>query len=690
VNRLARETSPYLRQHAGNPVDWYPWGEEALARAREEDRPVLLSVGYSACHWCHVMAHESFEDPEVAAVMNDLFVNVKVDREERPDVDALYMQATLALTGQGGWPMTVFLTPDGRPFYAGTYFPPSPRGGLPGFVELCQGVAHAYRHRRGDVEHAAGEVGRRLAAGARRSPSRELLTRRLVDDALVGLARQFDPAHGGFGDAPKFPPSLALEFLLRRVWARPDDRHAREMAEITLRRMAAGGVYDQVGGGFHRYSVDAVWLVPHFEKMLYDNALLARVYTLAWRLTGEPLYRRVAEETLDYLLREVRGPDGGFCAAQDADTAEGEGAFFTWTQAQLAEALPPEQARAVELRYGVAPPGNFEGATILSVVRPTEEVSRELGRDAEPLLAEARRALYAARARRLAPERDGKVLTGWNGLAVAALADAGALLERPDYLDAARETAAFLLEHLVVDGRLRRVWMEGEARHLGCLDDHADLAHGLLVLYEATFEPRWLAAARELADGILVLFADPEGGGFFYAGADAETLVARTRELEDHPTPAGNSQAAWVLLRLAALTGETALETEAVGALRLVREEMARFPQAFGTALVATDFHTAGPREVAVVGPPDDPATAALLAVARAEAGPAAVLAAGDPGDLAASEAVPLLAGRPLVEGRPAAYVCRGFACRAPVTDPEALRAELRAPDEVRGARDGG
>ena len=679
VNRLASETSPYLRQHAENPVDWYPWGEEALARAREEDRPLLLSVGYSACHWCHVMAHESFEDPDVAAVMNELFVNVKVDREERPDVDALYMQATLALTGQGGWPMTVFLTPDGRPFYAGTYFPPTPRGGLPGFVELCRGVAHAYRSRREDVEHAAGEVGRRLAASAQRTPSSELLTRQVVDDALVGLARQFDAAHGGFGGAPKFPPSLALEFLLRRVWARPEDRHAREMAEITLRRMAAGGIYDQVGGGFHRYSVDAIWLVPHFEKMLYDNALLARVYALAWRLTGEPLYRRVSEETLDYLLREMRGPDGGLCAAQDADTPEGEGAFFVWTPEQLAAALPPEQVRAVELRYGVTPQGNFEGATILSVVRPLEDVSRELGRDAEPLLAEARRALYEVRSRRTAPARDGKVVTAWNGLAVAALADAGLAFGRPDYLDAARETAAFLLDTLVVDGRLRRVLMEGEARHPGYLDDHADLAHGLLVLYEATFEPRWLAAARETAERMRALFADPEGGGFFYAGSDGETLVARTRELEDHPTPAGNSQAAWVLLRLAALSGDAALESEAIGALRLVREEMAHFPQAFGTALVATDFLTAGAVEVAVVGAPDDPAAAALLAEARAGAGPAAVLAAGDPTDPAAAEAVPLLRERPLVDGRPAAYVCRGFTCQAPVTDPEALRAQLAA-----------
>jgi uncharacterized protein YyaL (SSP411 family) len=677
MNRLATESSPYLRQHADNPVDWYPWGEEALARARAEDRPILLSVGYSACHWCHVMAHESFEDAETAAVMNEHFVNVKVDREERPDVDALYMQATLALTGQGGWPMTVFLTPDGRPFYAGTYFPREARDGLPGFGDLCRGLAHAYRERRDQVERAAGEVGRRLEEAAERTPSREELSAGLADDAVVGLAREFDARHGGFAGAPKFPPSLALEFLLRRAWRRHDDRHARDMAEITLRRMDAGGIHDQLGGGFHRYSVDEVWLVPHFEKMLYDNALLASAYALAWRVTGHWRYREVAEDTLDYLLREMRAPQGGFAAAQDADSPGGEGAFFLWTPAQVAEVLDPDEARAVALRFGVTPEGNFEGATILSAVRPVEEVTRELGRDAAPLLASARSRLLAARSRRPAPARDDKVLTAWNGLAIAALAEAGALFGRPDYLAAAAETADLIVDRLVVDGRLMRVWMDGRARHPAYLDDHADLVHGLLALYAATFAPRWLAAARRLAERMRALFADPRGGGFFYAATDGEPLVARTRELEDHPTPAGNSQAAWVLLRLAALAGEPELEAEALGALRLVRDEMARWPQAFGTALVALDFHTSDPREVAIVGPLGDPATQALLAVAREAAGPSAVLAAGDPEDPEAAEAAPLLAGRGLVDGRPAAYVCRRRTCLAPVAEPDALRAQL-------------
>ena len=676
MNRLGGESSLYLRQHAGNPVDWYPWGEEAFARARAEDRPVLLSIGYSSCHWCHVMAHESFEDADTAAVMNELFVNVKVDREERPDVDALYMQATLSLAGQGGWPMTVFLTPDARPFYAGTYFPHTARGGLPAFPDLCRALASAYRTRRDDVESQAGEVARRLTAAAERSPA-EGLDRQVLEDAVVGLARAFDPAEGGFGGAPKFPPSLALEFLARRVWRRPDDHHSREMLELTLGKMAAGGIYDQVGGGFHRYSVDGHWLVPHFEKMLYDNALLARAYALAHRVTGSPEHRRVAEETLDYLIREMRLPGGGFAAAQDADSPGGEGAFFVWTPQELAELLPPAEARAVTLRYGVSREGNFEGKTILRLVAPLDAVSRELGEDARPLLASARATLYAARSRRPAPARDDKVIAAWNGLAVAALAEAGLAFGRPDYLDAASGTAAFLLDALVVDGRLRRAHMEGRAAQLGQLDDHADLCHGLLCLYGATLHPRWLAAARALAGRMVELFADPDAGGFYYSGSDGEALVARTRDLEDHPTPAGNSQAAHVLLRLAGLTGDAGLEERALGALRLVGADMARFPQAFGTALVALDHHLAERREVAIAGAADDPRTRALIDAARAAVGPYDTLAAGDPDDAEAVAAAPLLADRPLVDGSPAAYVCRRFTCQAPVVTPEELTAAL-------------
>jgi uncharacterized protein len=677
VNRLAGESSLYLRQHAENPVDWYPWGAEAQDRARAEDRPILLSVGYSSCHWCHVMAHESFEDPETAAVMNELFVNVKVDREERPDVDALYMQATLSLAGQGGWPMTVFLTPDGRPFYAGTYFPRVARGGLPAFPDLCRAIAAAYRDRREDVEGQAAELARRLGVAAGRIPSADDLDPRVLDDAVVGLARVFDPVEGGFGGAPKFPPSLALEFLLRRLWRRPDDHHSREMVDRTLGKMAAGGIHDQIGGGFHRYAVDGHWLVPHFEKMLYDNALLGRAYALAFRLGGNPEHRRVAEDTLDWLLREMRVPGGGFAAAQDADSPGGEGAFFVWTPQELADLLPADQARAVTLRYGVREEGDFEGRSILHVVATVDEVSRQIGEDAGPLLAAARTTLYAARSARPAPARDDKVITAWNGLAIAAFADAGVALDRGDYVDAATATAAFVLDALVVDGRLRRAHTGAGAPHLGHLDDHADLCHGLLCLYGATLQPRWLAAARDIAARMVELFADPDAGGFFYAGSDGESLVARTRDLEDHPTPAGNSQAAHVLLRIADLTGDAALEDLAVGALRMVHAEMGRFPQAFGTALIALDHHLSERRGIAIAGAPDDPRTAELVRAARAAAGPYDVIAAGDPDDAAAVAAAPLLADRPLRDGAPAAYVCRRFACEAPVTDPGALTALL-------------
>ena len=679
MNRLGAESSLYLRQHADNPVDWYPWGAEALARAAEEDRPILLSVGYSSCHWCHVMAHESFEDPDTAAVMNALFVNVKVDREERPDVDSLYMQATLQLVGQGGWPMTVFLTPDGRPFYAGTYFPRTARGGLPAFADLCRGIAAAYRDRRDDVEAQAAEVARRLEVAAGRPASADPLEPQVLEDAVVGLARVFDPVEGGFGGAPKFPPSLAIEFLLRRLWRRPDDHHAREMVARTLGKMAAGGIHDQVGGGFHRYAVDGHWLVPHFEKMLYDNALLARDYALAYRVTGADEHARIAQDTLDYLVREMRVPGGGLAAAQDADSPGGEGAFFVWTPEELAALLPEDQARAVSLRFGVTPEGNFEGRSILHAVASVDDVGRQMGTDPRPLLVAARETLYAARSSRPAPARDDKVVAAWNGLAIAAFADAGIILARPDYVDVATATAAFVLDAMVVEGRLRRAHSGAGAPHLGQLDDHADLCHGLLRLYEATFQPRWLSEARALAARMVELFADPAGAGFFYAGSDGEVLVARTRDLEDHPSPAGNSQAAHVLLRLADLTGDADLEERALGALRLVHADMGRFPQAFGTALVALDHHLADRREIAIVGPPDDPRTAALVRAAREGAGPHDALAAGAPGDDEAIAAAPLLADRGLVGDAPAAYVCRRFACQAPVTDPAELAALLGA-----------
>ena len=677
MNRLSSETSLYLRQHADNPVHWYPWGEEAFAEAHARGVPVLLSIGYSSCHWCHVMAHESFEDEQTAEVMNRLFVNVKVDREERPDVDALYMQATVSLSGNGGWPMTVFLTPAGEPFYAGTYFPPEPRRGMPAFRDLLSAISDAYANRREEVNSQAEQLAQRLNAIAAVTPAERTPGQELLSSAMMGLARIFDPAQGGFAGAPKFPPSLVLDFLLRRAWAH-DDRHAREMAELTLRRMAEGGIYDQLGGGFHRYSVDAVWLVPHFEKMLYDNALLASSYTLAHRLTGVSGYATIAAETLDYLLREMRLEGGAFASAQDADSPGGEGAYFVWNPEQIRAALPEDEAAAAIARFGVGDAGNFEGGmTVLRAAASLEAIGRELGPDAAESLARARAGLLAARGEREAPARDDKVIASWNGLAIAAFAQAGWALERPDYTDAAEAAAEFVLERMLEDGRLSRTHQDGRARHAGHLDDYANMAHGLLELYEATFAPRWLLAARALGTTILERFADPESGAFFYTADDGERLLARTRDLEDQPGPSGNSQAALVLARLGALTGDTALTAAAEGAIAPVSPNMERHPQAFGTALAAAQFLDAEVREVAIVGELGGRDTEALIAAARRHAGPHAVIAAGAPGDDQAAEAAPLLKDKGLRDAAAAAYVCLGFACREPVTSAEALAAEL-------------
>ncbi len=675
-NRLADSASLYLRQHADNPVDWYPWGDEAFARAREEDRPVLLSIGYSSCHWCHVMAHESFENEDIARQMNATFVCIKVDREERPDVDALYMQATLALSGQGGWPMTVFLTPEAEPFFAGTYFPPESLHGQPGFPDVLRFVDEAYRTRRGDVSQTGAQVRERLEQRVGSAPQRPLADVS-IDDAVTGLAVVFDPHSGGFSGAPKFPPHLVLEFLLRRLAWRPGDLHARRMAETTLTHMADGGIHDQVGGGFHRYSTDNVWLVPHFEKMLYDNALLVRVYALAYAITGEGHWREVAESTVDYLEREMAAPDGGFASAQDADSPGGEGAYFTWTAEQLEQVLTYDEGVAVVVRYGMRPEGNFEGANILRVAAPMAKVAEAVGPEAQSLLASALPKMLAARAERPAPDRDDKVIASWNGLTVGALAMAGVWLDRPGYVARAAEVADFVLSRLRVDGRLRRTWMDGESHHLGCLDDYANLIDGLLDLHAATSESRWLRTADELAGNMLELFADAGGAGFFFAGSDGEALIARTREVEDHPTPSGNSQAAWVLWRLSLLTGKRAYEVQAQRALELVSQDAVRFPHAFGSALIAMDAITgAPPTQVVVAGPAGDPGVAALARTART-ADPLALVLTVDPTDADAVAASPLFADRGPVDGRPAAYVCHGTTCQAPVTDVEALRATM-------------
>jgi uncharacterized protein YyaL (SSP411 family) len=645
-NRLANETSPYLLQHKDNPVDWHPWGEAALSRAREEDRPILLSIGYSACHWCHVMERESFEDEETARLMNELFVCIKLDREERPDLDSIYMEACQAMTGSGGWPLNAFLTPEQVPFYAGTYFPPQPRMGMPSWRQVLEAVAHAWQEKRDEIRAGGARVAERLRGGALLQPSSEPLQAAALDAAVEGLRSGYDAANGGFGSAPKFPPASALEFLLRRGEV--------EMTSQTLRAMASGGMYDQVGGGFSRYSVDPYWLVPHFEKMLYDNALLARAYLHGFQVTGDELFRTVAEETLDWALREMRAPEGGFFSALDADSEGVEGKFYVWTVEEMRAALgdDPDADEAIAW-FGATDRGNFEGRNI-----PVR------GPGVPERLGEWRRRLYDVRSKRVWPGLDDKRLTSWNALMISALAEAGAVLERRGYLDAAARCADFLLGSLRdEEGRLLRTWKDGEARLNAYLEDHAYLLEALLTLYESTFEPRWFAEARALADTTIERFADEENGGFFETSSDHERLVARRKDLEDHPIPSGNASAAYGLLRLAALTGERSYEEHAVSVLRLLHELAPKHPQAFGHLLQAMDFHLAAVKEVALVGEDLHP----LERVVRGEFRPHLVLAGG------AADGVPLLQDRPPVDGRAAAYVCERFACKAPVTEPEEL-----------------
>jgi hypothetical protein len=629
VNRLAHETSPYLLQHAGNPVDWYPWGDEALARARDEDRPILLSIGYAACHWCHVMEHESFEDDATAALMNERFVSVKVDREERPDLDAVYMEAVVALSGHGGWPMTVFLTPEGEPFYGGTYYPPEPRHGMPSFRQVLESIDEAWRERRHDVARSAAQLVEAVQRSADLRPSSEPLTESVLAAAVRGLGATFEPAFGGWGRAPKFPNAPVLEFLLRR-----GDEPSLAMVTKTLDEMAAGGMYDLLGGGFHRYSVDDRWLVPHFEKMLYDNALLAAAYLHGWLVTGNERYREITQATVEYMLRELTLPEGGFASAQDADTDGVEGLTFTWTEE---EGAPPELLEPFE-----------HGRSIIRGELDEETCAR----------------LLELREQRPKPLRDDKAIASWNGLALAALAEAGRRLERPDWIEAARRLGEFLLGPLSgEDGRLLRSYRDGRTSGAAFLDDYANVAHGLLELHVATGEARWLAEANRLARLAAELFGDEEHGGFFLAAGDAERLVARTKELDDHPLPSGNSMLAHVLLRLARIYGDDDLSRLGVSVLRLVRPALERAPSAFGWALVALDFHLSAPRELAIAGPVDSKVARAALERWQ----PNTVVAVGPAAD------VPLLEGKVLVEGKPAVYVCERFACRAPVTDPAQL-----------------
>ncbi len=680
-NRLAGETSPYLLQHANNPVDWSPWGPDALARATLLDRPIFLSIGYAACHWCHVMERESFEDEATARYLNDHFVSIKVDREERPDLDQVYMAAVQAMTGGGGWPMSVFLTPEGRPFYGGTYYPDEPRHGMPSFRQVLEGVERAWREQRPEVEAAGGRLVQGLVAQARLDAGQDDPTQGLLETATAAIEASFDPANGGWGRAPKFPQPMTIEFLLRRHLATGDARPLA-IARRSLDAMADGGVHDQLGGGFHRYSTDARWLVPHFEQMLYDNAQLARVYLHAWQLSGNARYRAVAVGTLDYLLRELTTDDGAFAASQDADTDGEEGATFTWTADEI-RGLLGDRSALFEAAYGVTDSGNWEGRTILSRVATDAELAARFdvaAADVGARLGDARRTLLARRETRPQPARDGKALAAWNGLAIAALADAavGLASEAPEasarYRTAAERAASTVVAGLLAaDGSLGRSWKDGRAAGRGVLEDHTHLADGLLALYAATFDERWFTTARALMDRVLERFADPDGG-FFDTADDHERLVTRPKDVQDNAVPSGNAVAAEVLLRLHAWTGASVYRSAAERALRTVVPYVTRYATGFARWLSAMDLSLAGVQEVAIVGPADDPGTHALLDEVRREYRPNRVVAvAADP----AASAIPLLADRVAIDGRPTAYVCRAFVCRLPATDPPTLRRRL-------------
>lgn len=701
TNRLINETSPYLLQHAHNPVDWYPWGEEALEKAKREDKPILLSVGYSACHWCHVMERESFENEATAALMNQYFVAIKVDREERPDIDTIYMQAVQALTQSGGWPMTVFLTPDGRPFFGGTYFPPGDRQYgqqmSPGFPRVLMSMAEAYKSRRQDVEQQATEITNHLkqrgsiSLRGKAASSAGTIQIEAFSNASQALASEFDAVHGGFGNAPKFPNTMSLEFLLRMHQHRlrgelgaKATRPELEMVEISLQHMANGGIYDQLGGGFHRYSVDAAWLVPHFEKMLYDNALLSRIYLHAYLVTGNAFYRRIVEETLDYVVREMTAPVGGFYSTQDADSEGEEGKFFVWTPAEIKALLPHEDAAFFMRYYDVTQRGNFEGKNILHVAEDTQMgASGNVVRGEDETLAHeatlkrSRELLFKAREQRVKPARDEKILTSWNGLMLRSFAEAARHLGRRDYLQVAINNAGFLLSELRRDGRMLRTYKDGRGRLNGYLEDYTFLADGLLALYEASFDPRWFSEARWLIDEAIKLFADEQNGGFFDTGSDHETLLSRPKDIMDNATPAGNNVAVEVLLRLAAFTGEEHYRQRAHTYLDPLADIMVRHPQAFGHLLGALDFAISPTKEFAVIGELSDTDTRLLLEVLNTRFIPDGVLACAAPGDAEAIQAIPLLAERPLQGGKATAYVCQNFACLAPVNTPEALERNL-------------
>ncbi|MFH1651552.1 MAG: thioredoxin domain-containing protein [Chloroflexota bacterium] len=667
-NHLAGETSPYLLQHAHNPVDWYPWGAESLGRAKNEDKPILLSIGYSACHWCHVMAHESFENPEIARLMNQSFINIKVDREERPDLDTIYMEAVQSMTGRGGWPLTVFLTPDGKPFYGGTYFPPEDRQGLAGFPRILSTVAGAYRDRRGEIDRAAEGIAGALATNVPGGASGELSVA-ILDQAYAMLKPDFDWENGGFGGAPKFPQPMALEFLLR-YYHRTRDPDALMMVTLSLEKMAAGGLYDQLGGGFHRYATDHIWLVPHFEKMLYDNALLSRLYLQAFVVTGRREFRRIAEEVLDYILKDMTNPEGGFYSTRDADSEGAEGRYYLWTPEEIIGVLGGKTGNLVNDYYGVTASGNFEGSNILHL---TGELEAELPR----ALQQARTSLLDRREQRVPPGRDEKVIASWNGLMLASLAEAACMLDRRDYADAAVKNGKFLLKRMTGAQYLVHTWKDGRAGVDAFLDDYALVIDGLISLHEATFSVAWLGQAIRMAEIIIDDFWDESAGRFYDAGRKQEGLFVRPGNAYDNAVPSGASSATLSLIKIARITGREDMEKIATKALTSMSDLITRHPLGFGKWLCALDLYLSPRREIVVSGRFDDKATQALRKVLYDGWLPNRIVVGRDPAEPSPLSEVAIREEKPMIDGKPTVYVCDNFTCQAPVTSPDGLRGIL-------------
>jgi len=683
TNRLIHETSPYLRQHAHNPVDWQPWDAATLERARKEDKPILLSIGYSACHWCHVMERESFENEDIARIMNQCFVNVKVDREERPDLDSIYMSYVQMTTGSGGWPMTVFLTPDQVPFFGGTYFPPDDRYGRPGFPKICLAVSEAYQKRRTEIEQSAADVVKSLKGVNQLPDGQDLPDTETLSLAFRNLAQRFDLTHGGFGGAPKFPGSMNLAFCLRHHH-RTGFQPALDFVEVSLEKMALGGIYDQLGGGFHRYSVDDHWLVPHFEKMLYDNALLSRVYLDAFQQTGNPLYRRITEEILDYVTREMTHPEGGFYSTQDADSEGEEGKFFVWTPNEIETILGKADGEVFCRYFDVSRRGNFEGKNILNVPVAMPEFAAKERLPVEELHAvieRGRRQLFVEREKRIKPHRDEKTLTSWNGLMLVSFANAAAVLNRADYLDRARKNADFVLSQLSREGRLLRTFKDGQAKLNGYLEDYACFVEGLLSLFEASGELRWLEEAVKLNETMLDQFWDAASASFYLTGRDHEKLIARIKDFYDNATPAGSSVAIFNLLKLAILTGDEEYRRKAEANLRSMKTALERYPGGFGYLLEAADFYVGPVQEIAIAGVRTDSATSQLAEALYRRYLPNKVVVIADPNDAALTATLPLLLGKGLVAGEPAAYVCQNYSCKAPVTSSRDLEELLARQD---------